>query len=177
MIESLITSKTRVKLLYKFFINSETKSYLRSLESEFGESSNSIRVELQRLENAGLLNSSFDGNRKMYNANTAHPLYNDINSSMNKVVGIDRIIEYIAADQFNIQAIYVTGELAFGRDSKIIDLAIVGENIDRTYIQSLVNKTNEFIDREIKFIVLTKEELVRTFNNQPLLLIWKAVNE
>lgn len=177
MIESLITSKTRVKLLFKFFINSETKSYLRSLESEFGESSNSIRVELQRLENAGLLNASYDGNRKMYIANTAHPLYNDINSSMKKVVGIDRIIEHIAANCANLQAIYVTGEFASGRDSKIIDLALVGENIDRFCIQSLVNKANDDISREIKFIILTKEELIRTFNNQPLLLIWKVENE
>jgi len=50
MIESLITSKTRIKLLLKFFFNSQTKSYLRSMEKEFGESSNAIRIELNRFE-------------------------------------------------------------------------------------------------------------------------------
>ena len=55
MIETLISSKTRIKLLLKFFLNSNTTSYLRSLESEFGESTNAIRVELNRLENAGML--------------------------------------------------------------------------------------------------------------------------
>ena len=51
MLETLISSKTRIKLLLKFFLNSKTKSYLRNLESEFGESTNAIRVELNRLEN------------------------------------------------------------------------------------------------------------------------------
>ena len=55
MLDSIITSKTRIKLLLKFFLNSETKSYLRNLEQEFGESTNGIRVELNRLEGAGLL--------------------------------------------------------------------------------------------------------------------------
>lgn len=174
MIESLITSKTRIKLLFKFFINSKTKSYLRSLESEFSESSNSIRIELKRLESGGLLNSAFDGNRKMYFANTAHPLYSDINSTLKKVIGIDRIIENFTSDHENLQSIYITGDFAKGRDSKIIDLAFVGENIDRIYIQSLVNKTKEFISREIKFIILSRDEMKRTFSSQPVLLIWNA---
>ena len=37
MLESLITSKTRIKLLIKFFINSDTTAYLRNLAEEFGE--------------------------------------------------------------------------------------------------------------------------------------------
>ncbi|HPI15850.1 MAG TPA: ArsR family transcriptional regulator, partial [Spirochaetota bacterium] len=53
MLDALITSKTRVKLLLKFFMNPETRSYLRSLAEEFGESTNAVRVELNRLENAG----------------------------------------------------------------------------------------------------------------------------
>jgi hypothetical protein len=177
MIESLVTSKTRVKLLFKFFINCEIKSYLRSLENEFGESSNSIRIELNRLEKSGLLSSSFDSNRKMYFANTAHPLFNEISNSMRKDVGIDYIIKHFTIDHCNLQAIYVTGDIAIGRDSKIIDLALVGENINRPYMHSIVDKTKSFINREIKFIILTKDELIRTFNNQPLLLIWKTANE
>ena len=35
MLESLITSKTRIKLLLKFFINPLTKGYLRELAKEF----------------------------------------------------------------------------------------------------------------------------------------------
>ena len=57
MLETLISSKTRIKLLLKFFLNSKATSYLRGLESEFGESSNGIRIELNRFEKAGMLSS------------------------------------------------------------------------------------------------------------------------
>ncbi len=50
MLGTLITSKTRVKLLLKFFLNSNAKAHLRGLETEFGESSNAIRLELNRFE-------------------------------------------------------------------------------------------------------------------------------
>ncbi len=52
MIEALITSKTRIRLLVKFFLNPTMSAYLRELSEEFGESSNGIRVELNRMANA-----------------------------------------------------------------------------------------------------------------------------
>lgn len=55
MIETLISSKTRVKLLMKFFLNSNNVAYLRSLEEEFQESTNGIRLELNKFEKAGFL--------------------------------------------------------------------------------------------------------------------------
>ena len=121
MIESLITSKTRIKLLLKFFLNSQTTSYLRSLESEFGESTNSIRVELNRLETAGLLGTSTEGNKKMFFANTDHPLYHDINNILKKFIGIDQIIMHITTQIGDLQAAYLTGDFANGKESKIKD--------------------------------------------------------
>jgi len=72
-LDSLITSQTRVKLLLKFFLNPESRSYLRELADEFGESTNSVRVELNRLSEAGLLTSAGEGRTKVYRANTNHP--------------------------------------------------------------------------------------------------------
>jgi len=174
MIESLITSKTRIKLLLKFFLNSQTKSYLRSLETEFGESTNSIRVELNRLEHAGLLDTNTDGNKKMFFANTRHPLYNDINNILKKFVGIDQIIGQVTTQIGDLQAAFLTGDFAIGKDSKIIDLALVGYKLDRPFIDTLVEKAEKFISRRIKYIILTEEEMVQFYNNKPVLLIWKS---
>ncbi|MEO1808004.1 MAG: ArsR family transcriptional regulator, partial [Bacteroidota bacterium] len=87
MVETLISSKTRIKLLLKFFLNSKTTSYLRNLESEFGESTNAIRVELNKFEKAGMLNSKMEGNKKMFRANIQHPLFKEIHSIVMKYVG------------------------------------------------------------------------------------------
>jgi len=174
MIESLITSKTRIKLLLKFFLNSQTKSYLRSLETEFNESTNSIRVELNRFENAGLLSTSTEGNKKMFFANTKHPLYNDINNILKKFVGIDHIIEQITDKIGDLQAAYLTGDFAIGKDSKIIDLALVGTQLDRAYIESLIEKAEQLISRRIKCFILSQDEMTQFYSNKPLLLIWEA---
>lgn len=174
MIESLITSKTRIKLLLKFFLNSETKSYLRSLETEFGESTNSIRVELNRLETAGLLNTSLEGNKKIFFANTSHPLFNDINNILKKFIGIDQIIEKITSQVGDLQAAYLTGDFATGNDSQIIEMVLIGNKLDHEFIDTLVLKTEEFISRKIKYIVLTQEELTRVFRDKPVLLIWRS---
>jgi hypothetical protein len=174
MIESLITSKTRIKLLLKFFLNSQTKSYLRGLETEFEESSNSIRVELNRLENAGLLDSTTEGNKKMFYANIKHPLFGDINNILRKFVGIDQIIDQIINQIGELQAAYITGDFAIGKDSKIIDLVLVGNDFDRLYIDSLVQKAEGFISRRIKYILLSKDEMMQFFDNKPVLLIWQS---
>ena len=47
----------------KFFLNSNTSSYLKNLESEFEDSSNGIRIELNKFETVGLLISESKGNR------------------------------------------------------------------------------------------------------------------
>ncbi len=145
MLDSIITSKTRIKLLLKFFLNSQTKSYLRNLEQEFGESTNAIRVELNRLEGAGLLSSEILGNRKYFSANTKHPLYNDINNILKKFVGIDKLIERVISQIGDLEKAYLTGDFAIGRDSKIVDLVMVGENIETGIVEELITKTEKII--------------------------------
>ncbi|MBL7969961.1 MAG: ArsR family transcriptional regulator [Prolixibacteraceae bacterium] len=149
-------------------------SYLRGLEAEFGESTNSIRVELNRLENAGLLDSTNEGNKKMFFANTKHPLFTEINNILKKFIGIDQIIERITSQIGDLQAAYLTGDFAVGKDSNIIDLALIGEKLDRQYIDSLVEKAENFISRRIKYIILTNEELIQFYDNKPTLLIWQS---
>ena len=75
MIDTLITSKTRIKLLLKFFLNPDVRGHLRGLAEEFGESTNAVRTELNRLAEAGLLRVADEGRRKLYGANSSHPLF------------------------------------------------------------------------------------------------------
>lgn len=176
MLDSIITSKTRIKLLLKFFLNSQTKSYLRNLEHEFGESTNAIRVELNRLEGAGLLSSEISGNRKYFSANTKHPLYYDINNILKKFVGIDKLIERVISQIGDLDKAYITGDFAIGRDSKIVDLVLIGENIETPVVEVLVSKTEKIINRKIRYLTLTASEMSDYFNNKASLLIWEQDN-
>jgi predicted nucleotidyltransferase len=158
MINALITSETRIKLLRKFFLNSRTKAHLRGLEAEFGESSNAIRIELNRFEKAGLLHSLRDGNKKVFQANSNHPLFGDIHSIIMKEAGIDRVIEKVIHRIGNLICVYLTGDFARGKDSPVIDLILVGENIDREYLARKVMQAEELVGRKVSYVVLHPDE-------------------
>ena len=157
MIHTLISSKTRIKLLLKFFLNFKTQSYLRGLETEFGESTNAIRVELNKLEKAGLLSSHHEGNKKIFSANTQHPLFNEIHSILIKYVGLDKVIENVIERLGNVQQVYMVGEFARGLDSQVIDLVLIGD-IDQTYLIKLIKKAEGLVHRKIRYLIYLNDD-------------------
>ena len=157
LLESLITSKTRVKLVLKFFLNPETTAYLRGLSEEFGESTNGIRLELNRLTKAGFLKTNLNGRTKLYRANKNHALFPELHNVVKKYLGIDQVINAILAKLGNIQKAFITGDYAKGIDSGIIDIVVVG-SIDQVYLQNLIQKVEKIIKRKIRSLVLTNDE-------------------
>lgn len=175
MLDTLITSKTRLKLLLKFFLNGNNKSYLRGLETEFGESSNAIRIELNRFEDAGLLVSTTEGNKKIYQANKSNSLFNDIHSMLIKFVGIDEIVEKVLRRAGDLHSAYIIGDFARGIDSKIIDLLLVGDSLNQAYITGLVNKVEGMVKRKVNVIIISVNGAPGFLSNHANLLIWEAV--
>jgi len=172
MLNTLITSQTRIKLLLKFFLNPTTSGYLRQLATEFNESTNSIRVELNKLSDAKILNSEFEGRNRLFRANLNHPLFEDIRNIVLKSTGIDKVISNIIQKLGNIQFAFVRGDYAVGTDSGLIDLVIVGKNINTAEINRVIIKTEKLIDRKISVLVLDSEEFKKLeshFKNDPML--------
>ena len=166
MLDTLITSKTRIKLLLKFFLNGNTSSYLRNLESEFGESSNAIRLELNKFEEAGLLKSTLQGNKKLFKANTLHPLFRDIHNILLKYVGLDRIIENVLNELGDINSVYLTGDLSKGIDSPVVDLLIIGD-VNKDYLLKLIERAEQLIHKKIRYVTYSEHELQK-FNGELL---------
>jgi len=175
MLENLITSKTRIKLLLKLFLNSQTTAYLRNLEAEFGESTNAIRQELNRFEKAGLILSDIDGNKKVFKANTGHPFFPEINKLLMKHTGIDKIIDEVAMKIGELIKAYVTGDFARGKKSRIIDLILIGYNFDASFLAKLVEKAEGMTSLKIRYITISPEEEGAYINGgDEALLIWSA---
>jgi hypothetical protein len=176
MLDSLITSKTRIKLLTRFFLNSNTHGHLRGLETEFGESSNAIRLELNRFEKAGLLTSEAQGNRKVYAANTLHPLFPEINSLLRKHLGLDQLVEHVIEHLGEVEEVYLTGSFAHGQNSKDIEMLLVGGDVNIEYLDRLIEKSIKLIKHTITYNLMTSEqlqELAISSGKDNLLLLWK----
>ncbi|MDD2382297.1 MAG: ArsR family transcriptional regulator [Mariniphaga sp.] len=173
MLGALISSRTRLKLLIKFFLFDGNKGYLRKMEKEFNESTNAIRLELNRFVEAGLLTSEYEGRRRYYRANTRHPLYYDLQRIVLKMVGIDQIIERVTSQIGDLEEAYIIGDFALGVDAEVIELALVGEQLDISYINQLMEKAEKMIERKIMYQVLTSDQMAWFFKDKPSLLIWK----
>ncbi|MDZ4058530.1 MAG: ArsR family transcriptional regulator [Bacteroidales bacterium] len=179
MLQTLITSKTRIKLMLRFFLNSSTTGYLNGLGTEFGDSTNAIRLELNRFEEAGLLEAHTLGPRKVFQANTKHPLFDDINRLVRKYTGLDAIVDSVVNQLGQPREVYLMGDLAQGLDSPDISLIIVGEHIDLDYLEKLVAKAQKVISRNIKYIVLTQNEFKSHhphFDQEKLLPLWEQTD-
>ena len=158
MIDLIVSGKTRIKVLLKFFLAPDVHGHLRGLAEEFGESTNAIRLELNRFEQGGLLVSTMERNRKVFRANRDHPLFRDLASILRKHVGLDRLVEQVINRIGNVTQAWVTGDMAVGRDADRIELILVGDNINMENLQRLAAKAEKLINRTIVCTVLAPDE-------------------
>lgn len=175
MLENLITSKTRIKLMIKFFINSNTTAYLRNLSKEFGESTNSIRQELNRFEDAKLLESQTVQNRKVYKANINHPYFKDLHRLLLKYVGIEDLVDNVVKHIGDLEKGYIINDFAQGNPGNIIDLLLVGKNFDYNFLNKLVRKAEESVTFKIRYIAVSPQEAEKYIPDKTkTLLVWSA---
>jgi predicted transcriptional regulator len=179
LFSGLISSKTRIKLLVRFFFNPAIKSYLRELAKEFDLSTNAVREELNQLTKTNLLNSHKDGRNVYYAANPDHPLFPELKSMVSKVMGMDQVIDGIVSRLGDLEAAYLLDDYAEGKDTGIIDLLLVGD-INQHHLNDLSKKTERYINRKIRTLALSTEEyrkLLPELNKGPRVLIWQKNKE
>ncbi len=172
MLDTLVTSKTRIKLLVKFFLNPATRSYLRDLETEFDESTNGIRQELNRFEVAGMLQSEMEGNKKIFFANTKHPLFGDVHNILLKFTGIDKVIENVLNRIGNLEEAWLIGDFAKGKNSPVIDLVLLGDNLNLEALLGYIAKAEELAGRKVRYLIIkcNEREIVKKQFPERLLL-------
>ncbi|MFC1818738.1 winged helix-turn-helix domain-containing protein [Thermodesulfobacteriota bacterium] len=171
----LITSKTRIKILMRLFLNPKQNAYLRELAEEFNAAPSQVREELRQLNDAGFLESHKNGRQIQYQANQKHPLFHELQSMVQKALGMDRILDSILERLGNLEEAYLIDDYAEGKDTGIIDLVLVG-NIDHGNLNDLVHKTERYIDRKIRTLILTSEEweyMLPYLKKRPLLKLWQ----
>ena len=172
MLEALISSKTRIKLLLRLFLNPGSKAYLRGLAEEFGESTNSVRLELNRLEEAGMLSSEHEGNKKVFKANNNYPLFGEIRNILLKHTGLKEVIDHVIEHLGDLSSVYLTGDLAMGKHSNVVSLILVG-NPDRMYLLRLIDKAEGLTSKKIQYLIYSIEEFEKlNLDDEKHLLLW-----
>ena len=161
MLDELITSKTRLRLLIKFFVSEANKGYLNGLANEMGESTNSIRKELNHLYGAGYLSKVQANNKIEYKANLKHPLYKTLRKVVFKHLGLEDIVETVLDRMGNVVEILITGDYAKGIDSGTIEVFLIGKNLNFDYTSQLEQKIEKLINRKVNFYLAAKRPNIK----------------
>ena len=168
MLNKLITSKTRLRLLIKFFVNQANRGYLNGLATEFNESTNSIRKELNHLSEAGYLEKYRDNNKVAYKANIKHPMFEILQKVVFKHLGLEEIVEHVLAQMGDVGEIHLIGDYAKGLDTGSIEVLLIGEQLNTKYISQLEEKIENLIERKVQFIISNRKS-----SDQKTILLYK----
>jgi len=168
LLNKLITSKTRLRLLIKFFVNQANRGYLNGLAAEFNESTNSIRKELNHLSEAGYLEKYKDNNKIGYKANVNHPMFEILRKVVLKHLGLEDIIDHVLNQIGEVNEIHVLGDYAKGLDSGLIEVLLIGNELNTKYLSNLELKIEKLIERKVQFIVSNRKS-----SDQRSILLYK----
>lgn len=160
MLQDLIISKCRVKLLQIFFHQPNELFYIRQLVRQTGEEINAVRRELIRLEKLGIIQKESRGNRVYYWLNKNYPLFGDLLSLISKSVGLGGEIIRNKGKIGKVKVAMLSGRFARGLPTKegAVDLLVVGE-INLPQLAKIIREQESKIGREINYTVMTKQEL------------------
>ncbi|WP_419174921.1 winged helix-turn-helix domain-containing protein [Desulfosediminicola sp.] len=175
LFSGLITSKIRIRILMRLFLNPEGSAYLRELAGEFNASPSHIKEELDQLRDADLLISRKNGRQVLFSANQQHPVFLELHSMVKKALGMDKILESIIKRLGKLEKAILVDDYAIGRDTGIIDLLLIGD-IDQSNLQDLTQKAERYIDRKIRTLILNQEEyqkICTVLENRPQFVLWQ----
>ena len=169
MLGKLITSKTRLRLLIKFFVSQANSGYLNGLANEMGESTNGIRKELNHLHDAGYIKKVKVNNKVEYKANTDHPLFEVLRKVVFKHLGLEDVVETVLERMGDVDQIILIGDYARGNDSGLIEVFLIGQDLNMEYIANIENKIEDLINRKVSFYLASKflsdQEHIVLFNS------------
>lgn len=156
-LQHIITGKIRLRLLMKFFLNPNNRVYLRGLANEFNVSTNTVRQELEKLSDSGVIVSEKEKRKRLFCANTDHPLFSSIRKMLLQHTGVETVFEEVIMKLGAIDSVYLTGPLARGVDSSIIDIVVVG-TVERNFLNRLTLKAEKMIGKKLRIACYESDE-------------------
>lgn len=155
MLETLLGSKLRAKVLGWLFSHPDERYFVRQLTSLVKEDSTNVSRELARLEKTGILVTTTEGKQKYYQANRQSPLFNELHGLMLKTVGVADIIKKALEPRMaDIKLAFIFGSVARSTDDRRsdIDLMMVGK-ISFGDAVSLLTPAEQKLGREVNLVV------------------------
>lgn len=177
MLEPIIPSKTRRKILALFFQNPQESFYLRKIVRQVNEEVNAVKRELDILSTAKVLIKEKRLNKVFFALNKNWRFYDEflrIFAKTNQLAdliyaNLSKIgkIKYIALSMKYVKKIPIKNEEIY---LLFVGLIVVPE------VQSLITQAEKEFGQEINYTIMTEEEFIfRKKNNDPF--IWRFLKQ
>lgn len=140
-----------------------TKEILRATGMGVG----TVKRELERMKNAGILTLTKTGNQHHYQANPACPIYNELAGIVKKTVGlVEPIATALLPLANNIELAFIFGSMASGNESpgSDIDLMVIGDVAFSAVVNAL-HPLQEELGREINPKTCSRTEWITRQDN------------
>ncbi len=203
MLEKIFSSKARVKILKTFLLNPDKKYYIRQLSRELKLQVNSVRRELNNLEDFGLL-VSVDNNstkidtlsnelekknlqeKKYYWADKSFVLFSELKHLIIKsqILASESLVSKLK-DICDPQFVLLSG-IFVANDNSSTDILIVAD-LDKSKLVEIISDLELEMGREINFTLMDEAEfkyrqeiadvfLHSALNSRKIILIDKILN-
>lgn len=172
MLEDIIISKVRVKLLTLFLRNPGKIFHVREITRRIEEEINAVRRELARMEKAGMVTSEWRQNRRYYSFRKDYPLFPELSSLIAKTVGLgaDIIKNRVKLGRVRFALISMAFAKGMPSNPNDVDVLLVG-NIVLPELTLLVKEEELKRNQEINYTAMTEEEYIfRKRRRDPFLM-------
>lgn len=159
-LSSVLFTEYRSRVLGLLLLHPERSYYLREIARLTSTIPGTLKRELDKLLDSGLLTIQKVGNQNHYQANRECPIYEDLANVLRKTSGLaDVLMSGLLLISEKIQSAFVFGSVASGKVNakSDIDLMLIG---DLTYAEvvTLMHPLQEQLGREINPKIFTVKE-------------------
>lgn len=161
MLEKLFTSKTRVDILDRFLLNSDSEYHIRAMSRIINVTPILVQKELNNLEQFGLLKKRKMGKMILYRLNKRSVIAEDLKRIFLKTesLGSQMLAKINKKDKKKVRFALIYGSFAKNVDttSSDIDLLVIGD-IDEDSILRAITKTERDLGRQLNLVMWTEQE-------------------
>ena len=155
MLKKIFGSGTRVKLFRQFLLNPDEEFFIRELTRILDEQINSLRRELQNLEEIGMLRSRERNRKKYYQINPHFSLIHELTSLVRKTDPSSLVLLKKMSKLGNIDLLILTGAF-IGRGGDV-DIFVVGD-VTKESIEAFM--AEDFPNENLKYVLMSKEDFL-----------------
>lgn len=158
---ALLSSRVKAETFRLLFAAGAGELHVREIARRANLNEATIRQELKQLELLGLVTRKRDGNRVLYGANPAHPLFDEIRGLVAKTSGLAAVLRS-ALEPARVPVAFVFGSMADGsaKPESDVDLMIIGDLTLRAAAKHLSGLGTR-LSRELNPHVMTPEEFAK----------------